>query len=249
MSKIVIIAEAGISHGGDMNIAKELILRAKEAGADTWKTQLYDVDTLFPDKIIMAQGRNWYEEVKKTQLSKEQTFQLAEWCKEAEIEFLASAYDTDRVLWLEEIGVKRHKIGCKLYYDELSEWEQEIGETVLEMCWTGKPIIMSVPYGEVRPQLPTEAPCYYSYCIPEYPAPLNKFQFSKVNFDGHEWDGLSDHSVGLEASMIAMARGAQIIEKHFCLRRDNSNPDMICSIEPYELKQLVEFAKRVEEVL
>ena len=162
---------------------------------------------------------------------------------------MASAYDIDRVQWLEQVGVKRHKIGCKLYYDELMEWEQEIGETVLEMCWTDKPILMSVPYGEVRPELPTNAPYHFLYCIPEYPAPLDKLQFSKVNFDGHEWDGFSDHTVGTEVSMIALARGARIIEKHFCLKRDNSNPDMVCSIEPDELKQLVNFARKVEETL
>ncbi len=245
-----IIAEAGINHNGNMSTMKELILRAKECGADIFKTQAYSVELLFPDHVIQAQGKNWYNEVLKTELTKEQLFQIASWCKEVEIEFMASAFDSDRVRWLEEIGVAKHKIGCRLYHSDLDEADGEIGETVEAMCLTGKPIIVSCPYGEDRPFLPTEAPVYYLYCVPEYPAPLSSLKFSQVTFDGHIWDGFSDHTQGLEASMIAISRGASIIEKHFSLdKNDKRGPDHICSCEPKELKQLVEFAKKVEEAL
>jgi len=98
----------------------------------------------------------------------------------------------------------------------------------------------------------------FLYCIPEYPTSLDKLSLGKITFNQvpityfpfkqYNFQGLSDHTVGIEASMIAMTREATIIEKHFCLKRDNSNPDMVCSIEPNELKELVEFARKVEGV-
>lgn len=240
MGKITIIAEAGISHQGNMSLARELILRTKETGADIWKTQLYDVDALFPDKKIITQGRNWYDEVKKTQLTKEQVFQLAEWCKETEIEFMSSCFDLERLGWLEEIGVKRYKVASIVNQNrELIDAMSRTGKEVLISCRRRYFAYVSKDYRNNFK---------YLYCIPKYPTELKDLEFDKINFP-EEFQGLSDHTAGVEASMIAMARGAKIIEKHFCLKRDNSNPDMVCSIEPDELSELVRFARKVEEIL
>ena len=240
---IEIIAECGINHRGDMKLAREMIDIAKSINIKIVKFQLYDVDALFPDKQIIAQNRNWYEEVKKTQLTKEQVFELAGYCREVGIEFFASAFDLERLSWLEEVGVKRHKIATRMNQTE---------KYIIAVRKLGKPIIFST-------NLPrTQISFWYNtlYCIPKYPAQLSDLEFNKIKFmntrkyaNNYTFDGFSDHTIGPEASMIAMARGATIIEKHFCLKRDNSNPDMVCSIEPNELKELVEFARKVEEVL
>ena len=234
---IEIIAEIGINWNGDMKLAKELIRLAKENDANAAKFQLYDVDASFPDKKIIAQGKNWYNEVKKTQLTKEQTFQLAEWCKETDIEFMASASDLERVSWLEEVGVKRHKVASSMNKNK---------ELIDAMVNTGKEVLLSCQRVYLA-YIPTQS-IKALYCIPRYPTQLNELGFDSIEFP-EEFRGFSDHTIGIEASMIAMARGARIIEKHFCLKRDNSNPDMICSIEPSELKQLVNFARKVEEIL
>jgi len=237
---ITIIAEAGVNHCGNMTIAREMILRAKESGADIFKTQLYDPVKLFPDREVWSQGKNWFDEILKTQLSKEQVFTMAEWCKEAEIEFFGSAFDLERLGWLEEVGVKRHKIASRFHRQELLDF----------ITKTGKPIIVSLPYGNPSKLLFPFKRTDFLYCIPEYPAPLNKLHLQKINFTSLDgFSGLSDHSIGTEASMVAIIRGARIIERHFCLKRDNSNPDMICSSEPEELAQLVKFSRKVGEIL
>ena len=246
MNKITIVAEAGINHSGNMATAKELILRAKECCIDIFKTQAYSVEALFPNHKIMTQGKNWYEEVLKTELTKEQLFQIADWCEESDIEFLCSAFDTERLGWLEEIGVKRHKIATKMNRNY---------EYINEVAKTRKPIIISsnIDAIEIKYQWSyrintASAKTNWLYCLPEYPTELNHLEFDRFDF-GIQFDGFSDHSVGIEASVVAMTLGASIIEKHFCLRRDNSNPDMICSAEPNEMKQIVQWARKIEEIL
>jgi len=235
--KITIIAEIGINWGGDMETARELIRQAKSCGANIAKFQLYSVDALFPDKQIMAQGKNWYEEVKKTELTKEQAFELANYCEKVGIEFMASAFSLEKLEWLREIGVKRHKVASRMNKD----WDY-----IYKVIAAGMPVLVSVndindwyPYS-ARQLIPL-------YCVAEYPTEFSKLDFTHMDFN--HFHGFSDHTCGIEASMVAMARGAVYLEKHFCLRRDDSNPDMICSVEPDELKRLVVFARKVEEML
>lgn len=240
MSKILIIAECGINHNGDMNLLREMVLSAKRCGCEIIKTQLYDPAKLFPNKEIWVRGKNWYPEVEKTKLTKEQFFQFAEWCREAEAEPMASAYDLERLGWLEEVGIKRHKIPNRFKQSHILN----------AMLATGKQIIIST-----YPNDPfVEAECWcnipdykFLYCVSEYPTPLSHL-FSKISFT-NEYDGFSDHTVGIEASMVAMARGASIIEKHFTLDKHLGGTDHICSAEPDEMKRLVEFARKVEEIL
>lgn len=234
---VTIIAEAGINHTGDMNLAKEMVCTARSVGADVFKTQLYDVDKVFPNGLIMAQGRNWYNEVKKTQFSKEQVFALAECCRSHKIEFMASAFDLERLSWLEEIGVKRHKIASRMNLN------REHLEAVIS---TGKEILLSCTLDYYSPlSLPMNTK--FLYCIPQYPTPLTEVHLKDVDFQ--RYDGFSDHAVGIEAAMVAISRGARIIEKHFTLDRALPGPDQICSANPKELKELVKFARKVEELL
>ena len=238
---IQIIAEIGISHGGNMELAKDMITIAKKMGADCVKFQLYEVDKLFPDKQIIAQGKNWYEEVKKTELIYEQVARLAAYCRTIDIEFMGSCYDLERLSWLEEVGVKRHKVGSRANKDI---------ELIKAMTATNKPILISTnyPMDFYYPLSASDANLFVLYCIPHYPTELSELQFDKVDFNSH-YTGVSDHTRGVTAAKIALSRGCKILEKHFCLKRDDSNPDMICSITPEELKTLVKFAKKVEEVL
>ena len=245
MIKITIIAEAGICHNGDMHLAKALIREAKWAGCDIWKTQVYSVDALFPDHQIMAQGKNWYEEVKRTELTKKQTFELADYCAGCRIEFMASAWDEERLSWLEECGVKRHKIGTRAIRNF---------PLIAKMLATKKQVILSVPYGKSSILSEKGSPITYKiaqsgqvkllYCIPEYPTPAEHISLSSI--DWKYYDGWSDHTIGIEASMEVIKLGAKIVEKHFSLDPSSkAGPDHICSTSPQGMRQLVEFARKV----
>ena len=234
---MLVIAEAGINHLGNLRVAKEMIDIAKIVGADIFKTQLYDVDSLFPDKKIISQGKNWYEEVKKTQLTKRQVVGLAEYCQSLGLEFMASAFDLERLSWLGEIGVRRHKVASRMNQN------REYLETVSR---TGKEILLSCRLNYLSPcVLPLSTK--FLYCIPQYPAPLTEIHLQDVNFQ--HYAGFSDHTVGIDAAMVAISRGAQIIEKHFTLDTTLPGPDQICSATPLELKALVDFARKAEEIL
>lgn len=218
----MIIAECGINHFGNMEIARELIRQAKLSGADYAKFQLYDVDRVFPNKRIMARGINWYESVKPTQLTKEEAKMLFDYGNEMGIEVFFSVFDAERIKWCEEIGVKRYKIAY-------SQWRNLF-------LWEHLPnLIISAPY-KIKNKTTL-------YCIPKYPTQLKDLKFNSISFS--DFDGFSDHTIGIEASMIALSRGARIIEKHFCLTRERDGSDIPLSITPSELKQLVDFAKKV----
>jgi len=236
---ILIVAEAGINHGGDMSVARELIIRAKDAGADIWKTQVYDVPNLFPTGEILVNGRNWYPEVLKTQLSKEQVQQLAVWCQEAEIEFMASAFDCYRIGWLEEVGVKRHKLATRATL---------MPDLVDAVVATGKPVIVSLGNKKGWKPNPFDAQFTCLHCIPEYPTPFEHFRLHDVVF-GFRYHGISVHSPSPTPAMAAIARGARVVEVHFTLSRQMVGPDHSSSLEPGELKSLVRYAGETETVL
>ena len=105
---IEIIAEIGQNHNGDISLAKEMIDVAKDDGADAVKFQVYDVNHIFTQE-----DNPWYEYNCITELSKKDVVALSEECKKQSIEFIASAFDPERVYWLEEINVKRHKIASR----------------------------------------------------------------------------------------------------------------------------------------
>src|SRR3989338_3056770 len=110
--KIELIAEIGQNHNGDMALARELIQSARDNGADVAKFQAFDVEAVFN-----KEGNEWYEYNRKTQLTRENVLWLSEECKKIGIEFMASVFDTERVGWLEDAGVKRYKIASRSIND------------------------------------------------------------------------------------------------------------------------------------
>lgn len=231
---MLIIAEIGQNHNGDMEIAKKLISAVKEGGADIAKFQLYDVDSIFPPSF------EWYKEAKKTQLTKEQVLELADWCQKVDIEFMASVFDTERVEWCQEIGMKRYKIASRSIYDE---------ELINAIAGTGKDIIASLGMyqGKEFPQINTRGKVDFLYCVAKYPTLPEDLNFLEVDFN--KYSGFSDHTIGIEAALVAMARGAKIIEKHFTLNKKMHGPDHIISMEPQELRQIVRFSRKFEKIL
>ena len=231
---MLIIAEIGQNHNGDMAIARKMITAAKEGGADVAKFQLYNVDAIFPPSF------EWYREAKEAQISKEQVVTLADWCQKAGIEFMASVFDTERVEWCQEIGMKRYKIASRSIYDK---------QLIKAVAQTGKDMIVSLGmyHGKRFPRINTTGKVDFLYCVAKYPALPEDFNFLTVNFD--KYCGFSDHSLGIEAALVAMARGARIIEKHFTLDKKMHGPDHAGSMEPQELRQIVDFSRKFERIL
>lgn len=231
---MLIVAEIGQNHNGDMDIARKLISAAKEGGADIAKFQLYDVDSIFPPTF------EWYKEAKSAQLGEEQVMELADWCRKVGIEFMASVFDTERVEWCQEIGMKRYKIASRSIYDK---------QLIRAVAKTGKDIIASLGmYREAGfPQIDTSGRVDFLYCVAKYPTLAEDLNFLEVDFN--KYSGFSDHTIGIEAALVAMARGAKIIEKHFTLDKKMHGPDHIISMEPDELKHIVDYSKKFERIL
>ncbi len=220
--KRTIIAEIGQNHMGDMDLAKELIERAKICGADLAKFQLYDSVKLYGKK-------------QEQELTEDQANELFEFGKQIGIEVFFSVFDLERVRWCQMMQVQRYKIASRSIFDR---------KFIEEVASYGKPIIVSCPYGNDG-YWKWDMDISSLYCVPEYPTRFEHINFQKMT----QFDGFSDHTTGIEASQIALVLGAEIIEKHFRLEVNPSSPDYGHSIIPSQLKQLVDFARKVEIAL
>lgn len=229
-NKVFIIAEIGHNHMGYMRHAKLLIEEAKACGCDAVKFQFYDTDK------IKKPWQSRYFELLLSEHTKEEAWELKRYCDEVGIEFFASAFDIERLGWLEEMGVKRHKIASRSIYDK---------EMISAMEATGKPIIASLGKTDSR-GTPLIANCEYLFCVSEYPTYMRSEDFPTKFGKGEAYHGFSDHTVGCYWAREAIKRGATIIEKHFTLSRDLPGHDQKGSADPTEMKDLVTFARQHE---
>lgn len=231
-----IIAEIGQNFNGDIALAKKMIHLVKECGADVAKFQVYDAKALFP-----KENNPWYDYNCKTELTKKDLVELFDECEKVGVEFMASVFDLQRVDWLEELGVKRYKTASRSIRDTA---------LISKIVATKKPLIVSLGmWGEENlPEIKAENQLDFLYCVSKYPTEFSDLHFSKVDFK-NKYSGFSDHTLGITAPVIAMARGARIIEKHFTLDKTMYGPDHSGSMTPEELKQLVQFKKEIQQCL
>lgn len=232
VSETTIIAECGQNFMGDMELAREMIELAKFHQASLVKFQLYDHNILYEG----------HPEIPNVELSFDDAKMLFDYGKEIGIEVFFSVFDVERVRWCEEIGVKRYKIA----------YLEQSNLVLLKSAYnTKKDIIISSSHNrymklEEFPFL-SKAKVSILYCVPSYPAKLEwlpNFNYSEP----FTYQGFSDHTIGLDVSKIALARGASIIEKHFAIDHQ-TGIDAEWSMTPDELKELRRFADVVEEVL
>lgn len=235
--KVIVIAEAGHNAMGNMRLNKLMADEAKNCGADIFKVQAYDTDK------IKKPWQSRYMELKCSEPNFEELKELKEYCDKIGIEFLASAFDVERVKWLEKLGVKRHKLASRSIHDK---------ELIKVMEATGKPIIVSL--GALKPkkvgeqyvwELPKIKNAEFLYCVSEYPAYITNDIFPS-KFNGSGFAGFSDHSIGMYWAREAVKRGATIIEKHFTLSHELPGHDQKGSAEPWEMKDFVTYVRQVE---
>ena len=218
-----IIAELHPQHGGDMGAIREYIRVAAQQGADVAKFQIYDAEPLL--------GSDKWNYL---QLSYEDTATIKRWCEQDEIEFMASVFDAERLRWCEELGVSRYKIASRTV-----AMDAPLCEAILA---TGKPVIASLGmWAESGLPFPDSNDVSYLFCRSDYPALLENIPDFPVDFVHGGLAGYSDHTLGIDACLLAIARGARIIEKHFTLNKLAGKPTEkahICSMTPSELAQL-----------
>jgi len=227
MNKILVCAEIGHNFNGNLRLAKLMIEEAKKCKADIAKFQLYDTDKI--KKFYQSR----YAELKFSELTKEDLKELKEHADKNNIEFMASAFDPERVQWLEDIGVVRHKLASR-----------SIKDTELIKCMekTKKPIIASLGDWEEQ-EFPEIKKCQFLYCVSEYPATINTQNFPEW-FD--KYSGFSDHTIGMDWAKKAIEKGATIIEKHFTLDRSLPGHNQDGSCNPTELKDFIQWVRQWE---
>lgn len=228
--KVFCIAEIGHNHMGYMRHAKLLIEEAKRCGADAAKFQFYDTNK------IKKPWESRYFELLLSEHTKEEAKELKEHCDKVGIEFMASAFDTERLGWLEELGVKRHKVASRSIYEK---------DMIDAMEATRKPIIASLGKLDNR-GIPEIKNADYLFCIAEYPTYMTPDMFPSKFGEGEKYQGFSDHTIGMYWCREAVKRGATIIEKHFTLSRDLPGHDQKGSADPTELKDFIIYARQHE---
>jgi N-acetylneuraminate synthase len=259
--KTLIIAEAGVNHNGDIEVAKQLIAAAKAAGADIVKFQTFKTAKLVTktaEKATYQKGttdadESQYAMIRKLELSRADHEVLIEECRRQGIGFFSTAFDTDSFDMLVEMGLDQVKIPS----GELTNLP-----LLRYMTRLGMPVMLSTgmaTLGEIEAALAVVEQSgtprnriTVLHCTTEYPAPMAEVNLramlSMRAALGVEV-GYSDHTQGIEIPVAAVALGARVIEKHFTLDRTLPGPDHQASLEPHELKAMVDAIRNVEVAL
>jgi len=252
--KCFIIAEAGVNHNGDIRMARDLVSAAKKAGADAIKFQSFHAEKIVTPHTKKASyqtrsdDKNQFEMLKKLELSDQHFSELMHLCQEEGIEFISTPYDVESVNFLADIGVKRFKIASADIVNEI---------LVKAAAETGKQVIIScgmASLGEIERavSLAKESKNHdliLLHCTTSYPTPFDQVNMSFLKTLKRAFGlpvGYSDHTKGIEISLMAVSMGAKVIEKHFTLDRNLPGPDHFASVEPEELSQLVTAVRNIE---
>ena len=259
IDKIIIIAEAGVNHNGDFDLAKKLIDVAANAKADYVKFQTFKADKIvsksakkadYQIKNINDNDDSQYAMLKKLELPEEWHHKLIEYANSKNIKFLSTGFDIESIDFLDSIGIEIYKIPSgeltnKPYLQHIAKKKKEI------IISTGMATMQ-----EIKDAIAvlTEAGADKSllsvlHCNTEYPTPMKDVNLKAMNRIAEELKvkiGYSDHTLGIEVPIAAVALGARIIKKHFTTDRTLSGPDHLASLEPDELKQMVASIRNIE---
>lgn len=251
----MIIAEAGVNHNGSLETAKELVRTAKSCGADIVKFQTANLNSLVSKFAPMAdyqKENTGSEESQKEMLSKlllsfDDFNELADYCRELGIMFLSTPFDIESIHFLSDM-----QDIWKIPSGEITNYPY-----LVEIAKTGKDVILSTGMSnmeEIRDAVNIlkqngAKDITILHCTTEYPTPFNEVNLNAMSTLKKEFGckiGYSDHTKGIEVSLAAAAMGAEVIEKHFTLDKNMPGPDHKASLEPDELKALVDGIKNIE---
>lgn len=256
-----IIAEAGSNHNRDFENAKKLIDVAVEAGADAVKFQIFSAEAIYSkktpmasylkDKKLVKDGESLWDIIKRIEIPRQWTPDLMTYCQQKGIIFLSTPFDLNAVDELEAAGVEAYKV---------ASFEITHLPMLKKISATGKPIILStgmasledieIALAAIRSGGSSEVALLH--CAIAYPPKFEDINLRAMDTMRQAFGlpvGFSDHTMGHVTDVAAVARGACIIEKHFTLSRQQEGPDHPFSLEPGELKAMVEAIRQTEKLL
>lgn len=259
---VLIIAEAGVNHNGSMEIAKQLVDAAVDAGVDIIKFQTFKAEKLVSKSAKQAeyQKRNisdgndsQYEMLKKLELSKENHEELIAYCKEKCIRFWSTAFDSESMDYLHSLNLGLWKIPSGEitnypYLRKIASYREDIimSTGMCEEQDIQNAIEVLVKLGIKKEQI------ILLHCNTQYPTPFQDVNLKAMNTIKETFGiqvGYSDHTQGIEVPIAAVALGAAVIEKHFTIDRNLPGPDHKASLEPSELRAMVNAIRNIEQAL
>ena len=262
MKRVIIIAEAGVNHNGDINKAKQLIDKAVEASVDYIKFQTFKTELCISKNAVKADyqientqnsSESQLEMVKKLELSFDQFIELEKYCNQKNIKFLSTGFDSESLTFLAQLGVTIAKIpsGEITNLPYLRQVASLFPEVILS---TGMATI-----DEIKDAVKVLTDNGISkdkitilHCNTEYPTPMEDVNLKAMLHIQRELGlpiGYSDHTLGIEVPIAAVALGATVIEKHFTLDKTLPGPDHKASLEPDELKAMVSAIRNIEKAI
>lgn len=259
MKKTIIIAEAGVNHNGNLDNAFALVDNAVEAGVDYIKFQTFKAESLVSKNAKKAEYQiantgnhddSQFAMLKKLELSKDDHEKIIAYCQKKGIKFFSTAFDLESLDYLKEIGLNLVKIpsGEITNLPYLRKAAYLFDEVILStgMCSFDEvqsALDVFIAEGVIKDNITI------LHCNTEYPTPMLDVNLKAMNYIQDKLGvavGYSDHTMGIEVPIAAVALGATIIEKHFTLDRTMPGPDHIASLEPAELKAMVSAIRNVE---
>ena len=262
MNRVFIIAEAGVNHNGSMDLARQLIDVAAIAEVDAIKFQTFKAEKLIIksapkaeyQKYTTCSNESQFDMIKKLELDLPAHQELIAYCQKKNILFLSTPFDRNSIDLLDSLNVSMFKIPS----GEITNlpYLRYIGKI-------GKPIILSSGMsnlGEIETALDIliNEGMYLKnirvlHCNTEYPTPMEDVNLKAMQTIATAFPGIrvgySDHTLGIEVPIAAVAMGATVIEKHFTLDRNLEGPDHLASLEPDELKTMVKAIRNIEKAL
>ena len=262
MKHTLIIAEAGVNHNGSIELAKQLVDKAVEAGVDYIKFQTFKTEKLvaksaqmasYQKKNIGTEENSQFAMLKKLELSPKQHDELIAYCKEKGIKFFSTAFDLDSIDYLHSLNLGLWKIpsGEITNYPYIKKIAQ-YGEPVIvstgmcEMQDIENAVATLIKWGTKKEDI------IILHCNTEYPTPYQDVNLKAMDAIREKFGvevGYSDHTKGIEVPIAAVALGATVIEKHFTLDRNMEGPDHKASLEPEELKAMVSAIRNIEKAV
>lgn len=259
--KIFIIAEAGVNHNGSITQAKKLIEVASDAGVDAVKFQTFkarSLATVYAEKAIYQKNltspkESQFEMLKRFELNKEMHLNLIDYSKSKDLEFLSSPFDIESVDLLDDLGLEIFKIPSGEitnlpYLEHIGKLDKKIilSTGMSNMNEVKSALDILVNSGTKKNNITI------LHANTEYPTPMEDVNLKAMVSIGKELGvkfGYSDHTLGIEVDIAAVAMGATCIEKHFTLDKNMEGPDHKASLEPDQLKEMVRAIRNIEIAL
>ena len=262
MKHVTIIAEAGVNHNGSLELAKQLVVKAAEAGADYVKFQTFKAEKCvsvnakkadYQVKNTKNSDESQLDMVKKLELSQADHMELVSLCNQLDVKFFSTGFDLDSLDFLSSLHIGLWKIPSGEitnypYLKKIASYKQPVvmSTGMCDMYDVECAVALLLKFGLEKNQITI------LHCNTEYPTPMEDVNLRAMNTIAERFGvnvGYSDHTKGYEVPIAAVAMGATVIEKHFTLDRNMEGPDHKASLEPDELKAMVSAIRNIEKAL